>query len=88
MESGGMMETRPARVTKWLPGALRRERAAAYIYFSAAHFDKPEDQGVMPKARLIGTSKVWLRHELDWALRDLPKVGESERNTCDAPFEM
>ena len=55
---------------------LNRVEAAAAIGVSATTFDRMIDAGQMPKARLIGTRKLWDVDELRAAFKSLPRDGE------------
>jgi len=58
----------PAR---W-PFGMNRAVAAEYAGFSAGHFDKMVHDRKMPAPRREGSRLVWLRDELEAALRALP----------------
>jgi predicted DNA-binding transcriptional regulator AlpA len=50
--------------------------AAEYAGFSAGHFDKMVADNRMPAPRREGSRLVWLRDELEAALRALPSEGD------------
>jgi predicted DNA-binding transcriptional regulator AlpA len=62
---------------RW-PFGLNRAIAADYIGFSAGHFDKMVADGRMPAPRREGSRLVWLRDELEAALRALPSEGDDD----------
>ena len=51
---------------------MGRAVAAEYVGFSASHFDKMVAAGSMPAPRREGSRLVWLRDELETALRAMP----------------
>ena len=57
---------------------MSRVVAAEYTGFSAAHFDKMVSEGKMPAPRREGSRLVWLRDELESALRALPAQGDDD----------
>jgi predicted DNA-binding transcriptional regulator AlpA len=57
---------------------MSRAVAAEYVGFSASHFDKMVEAGKMPPARREGSRLVWLRDELETALRALPADSEDD----------
>jgi hypothetical protein len=60
---------------RW-PFGMNRATAAEYAGFSAGHFDKMVADGRMPAPRREGSRLVWLRDELEAALRALPSEGD------------
>jgi predicted DNA-binding transcriptional regulator AlpA len=60
---------------RW-PFGMNRAVAAEYAGFSAGHFDKMVADGRMPAPRREGSRLVWLRDELEAALRALPSEGD------------
>lgn len=67
--------TKHLESVRW-PFGMNRAVASEYAGFSAAHFDKMVDDGRMPAPRREGSRLVWLRDELEAALRALP--GEAD----------
>lgn len=63
--------------SRW-PFGMSRAIAADYVGFSAGHFDKMVEAGRMPAPRREGSRLVWLRDELEAALRSLPAKGDDE----------
>lgn len=61
--------------SRW-PFGMSRVVAADYVGFSEKHFDKMVTEGRMPAARREGSRLVWLRDELESALRSLPSDGD------------
>jgi predicted DNA-binding transcriptional regulator AlpA len=57
---------------------MGRVLAADYIGFSPGFFDKMVVDGRMPKPRRVGSRLVWLRDELEAALRSLPAEGNDD----------
>lgn len=57
---------------------MNRVVAADYVGFSAGHFDKMVEEGKMPAPRREGSRLVWLRDELEAALRALPRDAEDD----------
>lgn len=81
------MADRTAPVTP--PTALRRVDAARHCAVSPGHFDRMVREGVLPPARNLPGTPVWLRQELDDALFSLPQMGEEGgHNSCDAAFGL
>lgn len=68
-----MADTSP----RW-PYGLNRAEAASYVGFSCGHFDKMTAAGRMPAPRREGARLVWLRDELEAALRALPREGDDD----------
>jgi hypothetical protein len=68
---------RTAFGNRW-PFGMSRAIADDYVGFSAGHFDKMVAEGRMPAPRREGSRLVWLRDELEAALRALPSKGEDE----------
>lgn len=64
-----------AKSDRW-PFGMSRAVAADYVGFSVVHFDKMVEGGRMPAPRREGSRLVWLRDELEAALRVLPKDGD------------
>jgi predicted DNA-binding transcriptional regulator AlpA len=70
-----------AKVTKhhesvrW-PFGMNRAVASEYAGFSAGHFDRMVADGRMPAPRREGSRLVWLRDELEAALRALPSESD------------
>lgn len=62
---------------RW-PFGMNRVVAADYVGFSAGHFDKMVEEGKMPAPRREGSRLVWLRDELEAALRALPRDAEDD----------
>ncbi len=62
---------------RW-PFGMCRAVAADYVGFSANHFDKMVAAGKMPASRREGSRLVWLRDELEAALRALPTDGAGD----------
>jgi predicted DNA-binding transcriptional regulator AlpA len=62
---------------RW-PFGMNRATAAEYAGFSAGHFDKMVADGRMPAPRREGSRLVWLRDELEAALRALPSEGDDD----------
>lgn len=60
---------------RW-PFGMNRAVAAEYAGFSAGHFDKMVADGKIPAPRREGSRLVWLRDELEAALRALPSEGD------------
>jgi predicted DNA-binding transcriptional regulator AlpA len=56
---------------------MNREVAAEYVGFSVTHFDKMVADGRVPAPRRDGSRLVWLRDELEAALRALPAEGDA-----------
>lgn len=50
---------------------LSRDEAAAYINVSPNTFDLLVSKGVMPKAKRIGTRRVWSRRDVELAFERL-----------------
>ena len=68
---------------RW-PFGMNRAIAAEYAGFSAGHFDKMVVDGRMPAPRREGSRLVWLRDELEVALRALPRDNaDDESNEWD-----
>lgn len=65
----------PDSSPRW-PFGMNRVVAAEYTGFSAGHFDKLVAKGKMPAPRREGSRLVWLRDELETALRTLPTDGD------------
>jgi len=61
--------------TRW-PFGMSRAVAADYLGFSDRHFDKMVSEGKMPAPRREGSRLVWIRDELEAALRALPSDGD------------
>ena len=59
---------------RWSFG-MNRSVAADYTSFSPGQFDKMVADGRMPAPRRVGSRLVWLRDELEAALRALPAEG-------------
>lgn len=57
---------------RW-PFGMSRVVAADYVGFSDRHFDKMVADGTIPAPRRDGSRLVWLRDELEVALRALPQ---------------
>ena len=53
--------------------ALSRGEAAFMAGVSTGTFDKMVGEGSMPQPRRVGARKLWLRPEIEQALRDLPE---------------
>jgi predicted DNA-binding transcriptional regulator AlpA len=72
-----------AKITKhhepirW-PFGMNRAVASEYAGFSAGHFDKMVSDGRLPAPRREGSRLVWLRDELEAALRALPSEGNND----------
>lgn len=63
------------------PRLIGREAAAAYVCLSPTIFDKLVGEGRMPKPRQLSPHrKAWDVRELDLAIDNLPKDGESADN--------
>lgn len=62
---------------RW-PFGMCRAVAADYVGFSSVHFDKMVAAGKMPAPRREGSRLVWLRDELEAALRALPSEADDE----------
>lgn len=62
---------------RW-PFGMNRGVAADYVGFSAGHFDKMVEEGKMPAPRREGSRLVWLRDELEAALRALPRDADDD----------
>lgn len=69
--------------SQW-PFGMSRIVAAGYIGFSETHFDKMVAAGKMPAPRREGARLVWLRDELEAALRALPSDGDDGPNEWDS----
>lgn len=69
--------------SQW-PFGMSRSVAAGYTGFSATHFDKMVAAGKMPAPRREGARLVWLRDELEAALRALPSDGDDGPNEWDS----
>lgn len=68
---------------RW-PFGMNRVVAAEYVGFSSGHFDKMVAAGTMPAPRREGSRLVWLRDELEAALRSLPsEAGDDSANEWD-----
>jgi hypothetical protein len=81
------MSLRPLPVTQ--PTGLRRVDAARHCGVSAGHFDRMVREGVLPPARNLPGTPVWLRQELDDALFGLPQIcEEGGENSCDLAFGL
>jgi predicted DNA-binding transcriptional regulator AlpA len=66
------------------PRLVGREAAAAYVCVSPTTFDQLVIDGRMPKPRqLTPHRKAWDVRELDTAVDNLPKEGESAGNADD-----
>ncbi|UPK40856.1 hypothetical protein IVB18_50500 (plasmid) [Bradyrhizobium sp. 186] len=64
------------------PRLIGREAAAAYVSLSPTIFDKLISEGRMPMPRLLTAHrKAWDVRELDLAIDNLPKEGESADNS-------
>lgn len=72
-----MRDAAPAQSPRW-PFGMSRAVAAEYVGFSASHFDKMVEAGKMPAPRREGSRLVWLRDELESALRALPSDGKDD----------
>ena len=80
----GVRTIREDRVSPRWPFGMNRVVAAEYVGFSAGHFDKMVAEGKMPGPRREGSRLIWLRDELEAALRALPGDAEdSGRNEWD-----
>jgi hypothetical protein len=60
---------------RW-PFGMNRAIAADFTGFAPATFDKLVREGRLPAPRHEGSRKVWLRDELEAALRALPSERE------------
>jgi hypothetical protein len=69
--------TKSSESVRW-PFGMNRAVASEYAGFSAGHFDKMVADGKMPGPRREGSRLVWLRDELEAALRALPSEGNDE----------
>jgi predicted DNA-binding transcriptional regulator AlpA len=47
------------------PGALRADRAAAYLSISTSMFLELVDEGRLPQGKKLGKVRFWVRRELD-----------------------
>lgn len=47
------------------PGALRADRAAAYLSLSTSKFLELVDQGRLPRGKKLDGIRFWVRRELD-----------------------
>lgn len=64
------------------PNAMKRSDAADFCGISVSQFGKMIKLGTMPKARIAGGAKIWLRTELEDALAALALDGERETDGC------
>lgn len=72
---------------RW-PFGMGAAVAAEYVGFSLSHFNKMVDAGRMPAARREGSRLVWLKDELEAALRALPQDGDDGGvNEWDTPHD-
>ena len=69
--------TKSSESARW-PFGMNRAVASEYAGFSAGHFDKMVVDGKMPGPRREGSRLVWLRDELEAALRALPADGNDD----------
>ncbi|PPD09713.1 MAG: hypothetical protein CTY36_02950 [Methylocystis sp.] len=66
------------------PRLLRRERAAAYLDISPAHFDALVRSGALPPPKRLGSAvKAWDARDLDAHVDDLPYDGAAPRAASD-----
>lgn len=67
------------------PEGLSRVEAARYAGYGTTTFDKMVAAGELPKPRRSKISRrlIWLRSEIDQALRDLPIEGEDASSEWD-----
>ncbi|RIY00867.1 hypothetical protein D3218_10710 [Aureimonas flava] len=75
-----MPERRPSPLA---PRLVNREVAAAYAGIGATKFDELVRSGVMPKAKRVGTRRLWDVHRLDAAIDDLPDEAARVVNEWD-----
>ncbi|MEM0906908.1 MAG: hypothetical protein AAGJ94_06055 [Pseudomonadota bacterium] len=64
----------------YAPFALRAPAAARYVGFSESKFYEAVNAGTLPAPRRQGRVAVWLRDELEEAIRNLPTSEEDERD--------
>jgi predicted DNA-binding transcriptional regulator AlpA len=62
------------------PGALRADRAAAYLSMSTSTFLKLVDEGRLPKGKRLGGITFWSRRALD----EFVETYEGEGDETDA----
>ncbi len=62
---------------------MARTYAADYVGCSPRMFDGMVDKGEMPVPRLIGSKKIWDRHELDEYFDNLPRLVADNDNEWD-----
>ncbi|MGY4618569.1 putative DNA-binding transcriptional regulator AlpA [Bradyrhizobium sp. USDA 4472] len=78
------MTKQTALPSQLAPRLIGREAAAAYVNLSPTVFDRLVSDGRMPKPRqLTAHRKAWDVRELDVAVDNLPKEGESEGDADD-----
>jgi predicted DNA-binding transcriptional regulator AlpA len=78
------MTKQTALPSQLAPRLIGREAAAAYVNLSPTVFDRLVSEGRMPKPRqLTPHRKAWDVRELDVAVDNLPKEGESAGNADD-----
>ena len=65
------------------PYGMGRETAAAYVDLSPATFDKLVKEGKMPAPVRVGVRKIWLRDELEAALKGLRLSADDSGNPWD-----
>jgi len=68
------------------PGALRADRAAAYLSMSTSTFLKLVDEKRLPKGKRLGGITFWSRHALDNFIESYEGEGGDEADAVDAEW--